>query len=408
MIKKKIIFNDFCEWTFDTTRAEGSFIWDETGRKLIDFTSGWNVTNLGWNHPEITEAMILQAKRSSYVPMWTLDPIQEKLAEELTKALPVGLNTCSRATGGTEANEEALKTARAYTGRKKILGFKDTYHGQSFGTLAIGYLPEYEVVKAISPLVPGFIQLDYPAISSREPQEKILSDFSTQLEEVLKNEDVAAVVTEAGIITGWGSTLMAPSGFLTAVRNLTKKYGTLLILDEVGTGFSRCGKLFGMEIEGVVPDIVTFAKGFSNGAAAIGAMVTTTEIGERTCNVTNLTSTFGWMPIACAASLKTLEIHQRDKVWEKAARDGDYLQASLREELKELSPAPTIRGIGMEIGVDFGQGRLVPRIVTESRKNGLHVVGDCENNLQIMPPLTIERAVLDEGIEILVKIIRSL
>lgn len=397
----------FSDWIFDVSKARGDFIWDKAGNKLIDFTSGWNVTNLGWNHPEISEAIIKQTKKNTYASMWTADSTQNEYAKLLTQSLPKVLNAAGRATGGTEANEEALKTARAYTGRKKFVGFKNTYHGQSFATRAIGTIPEYS--KAISPLVPGFIQMDYPAVASNAINEReLLKRFANKFEKILSKREVAAIVTEAGIITGWGSTYVAPKGYLTLVRKLTKKYGTLLILDEVGTGFSRCGKLFGLELEGVTPDIVTFAKGISNGAQAIGAMVTTKEIAQKMSKVTDITSTFGWTPVACAAALKTLQIHIRDEVWKKAARDGGYTIKILKDELGGNKLVEDIRGIGMEVGVSLRGEKLVKKVVNKTRFKGLHLVSDGEQNIQIMPPLTIDRKNLDKGISILVAVIREL
>ncbi len=407
MIKNNIIYSGYPEWRFNVLKAKGDYIWDKTGKRMIDFTSGWNVTNLGWNNPEISDAVIKQIKKSTYVPMWTADDVQNEYAKLLVQSLPKELNVIGKATGGTEANEEAIKTARAYTKRKKIVGFKNAYHGQSFGTLAIGFLPKY--VKSISPLVDDFIQIEYPKLfDNKKSPEEILYEFGQKLEKILVKEDVAAIVTEAGIITGWGSTYVAPKGFLTLVRKLTKKYGALLILDEVGTGFSRCGKLYGMEIENVVPDIATFAKGSSNGVAAIGTMVTTTKIAEKTHRLTNLISTFGWTSVACAAALKTLQIHQRDKIWLKSAKDGKYLIETLRKELLDVKQVADIRGIGMEVGVSFKKDKIVNEIVQKAEDNGLHIVSDNERNIQLMPPLTISRENLNKGIDILVTVIKSL
>jgi len=409
MIKKRIVFNNFSDYQFTVLKAKGSFLWNNQGKKLIDFASGWNVTNLGWNHPEITQAMIKQIKTNTYIPQWTLDPIQEKYAEELAKSLPKGLNCFTRETSGASANIMALKTARAYTGKKKIVSFKDTFHGSLYSLLELGYSPNYAVAKAVSLNFQNNIHLDYPRVKSSDKNEKqILTFFEKNLEKVLKdNKDVAAIVCEAGIITGWGSTFVAPKGFLTAIRKLTKKYHVLLILDEVGTGFSRCGKLFGLEIENVIPDIITFAKGMVNGAAAIGAMGTTKEIAEKTINKSNPQATFGWMPDACAASLKTLEIHKRDRIWEKAKKDGDYLLQTLQSELKNYSLIEDINGIGMEIGVHLQKNEKINmrKMITKAEELGLHLAYADDDNFQIMPPLTIERNVLNKGVEIFVKLL---
>ncbi|MBI2010301.1 MAG: aspartate aminotransferase family protein [Candidatus Chisholmbacteria bacterium] len=403
MIKKQLVYSEYSKWRFDVSRAQGEFLWDSEGKKYIDFTSGWNVTNLGWNHPEITQALVVQAKKSNYVPMWTADPMQNEYAKTLTNSLPKGLDTVLRATGGTEANEEALKTARAYTEREIIVGFKNTYHGQSFGTLAIGNIPQN--LSAISPVVGGFRHIEFPRTDKSKDDKQVLNDFEEVLDKALSKKDVAAIVAEAGIITGWGSTYVAPMGFLKLLREKTKQYSSLLILDEVGTGFSRCGKLFGMQIEEVTPDIVTFAKGISNGAAAIGATVTTNKIAEKGSPKARIVSTFGWLPTACAVTSKTLEIHKRDKVWEKAKKDGRYIIQSLQRELKKNGSVVEVRGIGMEIGVELKEEKTAVNVVAEAERKGLHLVSDTDRNIQLMPPLTIPRSSLDKGIDILVSTI---
>jgi len=414
MIKQHIIYNIYTDWSFDVQRAEGSYLWTADGKKLIDFTSGWNTTNLGWNHPEVAEAMVSQISRNTYAPMWTADAAQTDYASRLISALPAGLTAVGRGTGGTEANEMAIKTARAFTGRKKIVGFQETYHGQSAGTLAIGFPPVYG--HDILSLSLDFVQLPYPQTyrTGRSP-EQVLQDFTGTLEQVLASREVAAIVTEAGLITGWGSCSVAPPGYLSRVRKLTEEYGTLMILDEVGTGFSRCGALFGLELGGVTPDLVTFAKAISNGAVPIGAMVARGDIAEATFAKSVLLSTFGWTPVACAAASRTLQIHQRDKVWEKAKRDGEYIVNRLKEELARHPKVGDVRGIGMEIGIDVVTDKRtkeknaegVEKIVHEAFQRDLHIVCDHQSTVQLMPPLTIERTVLDEGLARLIESVNA-
>lgn len=205
MIKNHILYNDFSDWRFDISRAEGSFIWDHKGKKLIDFTSGWNVANLGWNNPELSKALIAQSKKNAYAPMWTADPIQNEYAAAFTKALPKELSVIARATGGTEANEEAIKTARAFTGRKKILGFKNTYHGQSFGTMAIGWLPEYPVTRAIAPMPDGFVQMDFPKVyGDSQDEASLLEEFAAKLENNIGSRRYCRVCQRGGHNHGLG------------------------------------------------------------------------------------------------------------------------------------------------------------------------------------------------------------
>lgn len=405
MIKHAIVFNPATDYRFDFDKAEGSFIWDTKGNKYIDFSSGWNTTNLGWNNPEVNEAVIAAAKDTVYAPMWTADKMQIAYASELLACFPPELNVVCRATGGTEANELALKIARAVTGRKKIISFAHTYHGQSFGTLALGYIPDY--VQAIAPLVPDFIQMEYPV--------EALDPFLEKLEKYLKTEEVAAVFTEAGMITGWGSMLVAPEGYLTAVRKLTEKYGTLLVVDEVGTGFSRTGTLFAIEREGVTPDIVTLAKGISNGAAPIGAVVAKRDMLERHIGEFKPTSTFGWTPLACAAALRTLKVHKRDKVWEQAAQKGKFVKEFLSKNLTDGEQIGNLRGLGLEIAFDIpsperpgeNNDKLSTEIVSRALAHGLHLA-DAGGCIQIMPPLTIDDKTLQEGLIILADVLKAL
>ena len=402
MIENSIVYRNFkgkYEY-LPLGRAEGSTIWDRDGKRYIDFTSGWNVTNLGWNHPEIRDAVIEQAKKNVQGLLWGSDPIQEEYAAALTAALPKELDACAKETSGTESVEVAIKVARAYTNRKKIIGFDGLYHGQLFASLAVG--APGSAREKIAPLVPEITPIPFPHEDiGAEAFEKFLTEF----DRVLSARDVAAVVTEPGIITGWGSTLVAYPGFLAKVRAITEKYGTLLIVDEVGTGFSRTGKLFAIEHENVVPDMLCLAKGISNGAAAIGTVVGKSAIFEPAFNDAVLISTFGWTPIACAVALKTLQIHQRDRMWEMAEQKGKYIKEKLAPFIGSAITA--VSGMGLEIGVRFKDAETCEAVQQRAYANGLHVVVGGGNNMQIMPPLTISQAELDEGLDIFVKALLS-
>jgi len=398
MIENSIVYRNFKGkyGYFPLSRAEGSEIWDRDGKRYIDFTSGWNVTNLGWNHPEVNQAVIDQAKKNVHGLLWGSDPVQEEYAAALTAAFPKELDACVKETGGTESVEVAIKVARSFTGRKKIIGFAGLYHGQLFASLALAYKPNE--VEKLSPMVPEITPIPFP---HEDVGQEGFDAFLKEFEALLENNDVAAVVTEPGIITGAGSTLIAFPGFLTKVRELTEKYGTLLIIDEVGTGFSRTGKLFGIEHEGVTPDMVALAKGISNGAAAIGTVVGKSDIFEPAFTDAVLISTFGWTPVACAAALKTLQIHQRDKTYEMAKEKGAYITKRVKKHIGEKVTG--VRGWGMEIGIQCKDAETAQAIQKASFADGLHVVVGSGKNIQLMPPLTISQELLDEGLEILTK-----
>lgn len=400
MIKNNIVYTWF---DFEVKKAEGSFLWDSNGNKLIDFVSGWNVTNLGWNYPDVNDAVIKQAKNNVYSEMWTPDPVLSEYANELVKSFPKELNTVVRSTGGTEANEEAIKISRAFTGRKKILGFSPSYHGQSLSDLSISY---GENLSHLGVPLSNFENIPFPTNN--------LDKFEKDLENVLKKEDVSAVVTEAGIVTGWGKTTVAPKGFLKLVRKLTKKYGTLLILDEVGTGFGRCGKLFALEIENVVPDIVTLAKGISNGASAIGALVLKREIAEVAQNKSMLISTFGWNPLACAAALATLKAHKKLKTGDLAYEKGKYIKNTLKSEFKNKNILEDVRGLGLELGISFADQKeldglnIANRVQERAKEKGLHLIVGDENNIQLMPSLLIDKKTLDKGLDIFIDVTKEI
>lgn len=398
MIENSIVYRHFkgkYEY-FPLSRAEGSEIWNRDGKRYIDFTSGWNVTNLGWNHPEVNQAVADQAKKNVQGLLWGSDPVQEEYAVALTAALPKELDACAKETGGTESIEVAIKVARAFTNRKKIIGFSGLYHGQLFASLAVAYDPQ--ALEKLSPLVPEITPIPFP---HEEIGEEGFNDFLSELERLLATEEVAAVVSEPGIITGAGSTLIAYPGFLTKLRELTQKYGALLIVDEVGSGFSRTGKLFGIEHEGVVPDMVALAKGISNGAAAIGTVVGKSKIFEPAFTDAVLISTFGWTPVACAAALKTLQVHQRDKTWEMAQQKGSYIVGKIKQRVGDKVTG--VRGWGMEIGIRFKDAETAEQVQKAAFADGLHVVVGSKHNMQLMPPLTIPQNLLDEGLDILTK-----
>ncbi|TSC85947.1 MAG: acetylornithine/N-succinyldiaminopimelate aminotransferase [Parcubacteria group bacterium Gr01-1014_8] len=402
MIENSIVYRASKDGTggpikfFSFGKARGGEIWDREGKRFIDFTSGWNVTNLGWNHPEISEAIIEQVEKNVQGLLWGSDVIQEEYAKALTASLPKELNACMKATGGTEAIEMSIKVARAYTGRKKILGFNEHYHGQLFASLALG--ASGAARERLAPLVPEITPIQFPEENlGNEVFEKFLSD----LEELLAGEDIAAIVTEPGIVTGWGSTAIAYPGFLKSVRQLTAAYGTLLIIDEVGTGFSRTGKLFAIEHESVIPDMIVLAKGISNGSVAIGTSVGRRDIFEKAFPDAMLISTFGWTPLACAAALKTLQVHQRDKTWDMAEKKGAYIMKTIKKDLGGVVVA--VRGKGMEIGVQFKDAETCVRVQRSALSGGLHVVVGSGDNMQLMPPLTISEEQLDEGLHILIE-----
>lgn len=401
MVENSIVYRTYKKASFfQLDKALGSEIWDRDGKRYIDFTTGWNVNNLGFNHPEVEAAIAEQLHKNASTLLWGSNQIQEEYAIALTDAMPGPLNACCKETGGTDAIETAIKIARVHTKRRKIIGFKDHYHGQLFASLALGGAGSKP---GLLPLVPEIEALPFPDKTYTPEQ---FAKFLTDLEEKLSHEDIAAIVTEAGIITGQGTVLLAYPNFLTKLRELTAKYGTLLIVDEVGTGFSRTGKLFAIEHENVVPDMVVLAKAIANGAAGLSTVVGNDKVFREAFDEAWLISTFGWMPISCAAALKTLQIHQRDNTAAMAKRKG-------RHVIEKLTPyvgdkLTEVDGLGMEIALRFKDTETMQQVQDACFKKGLHlVIGSLNNNtIQLMPPLNIPDELLDEGLGILISQIK--
>lgn len=411
----QIVYTPFSPHRFNLTQALGSHIWDDKGNKYIDFTSGWNVTNLGWNNKEIIEAGIAQFRKNTYVPMWASEDIQAAYAKDLLSSIGKEFDYVARATSGMEAVEMAIKTARIFTGKKKVLSFFGQYHGSSINGLSMSYQNEW--MKNLSSNMRNFVKLEYPnTYRTNLSDQELLNKLEKDLETQLSTGKFACIVTESGIITGWGSTYTAPKDFIELIDKVCKKHKVLFVLDEVGTGFSRTGSLFAVHNHKISPDIIVLAKAISNGTQTIAAMISKKAIIEKSYKESNLQSTFGWNPIACAVAKKTLEIHMRDKIWEKAKRNEKIIKSFLSEALRHNSFVGDIRGAGMEIGLDLVKDKktkekntkLLEKVIEKSFGNGLHLVSDHESNIQIMPPLTIDTVDLKKGLSILVKTIKSL
>lgn len=392
MIHRNILYNNFSGHRFEVSKAEGSLIYDLEGKEYIDFTSGWNVANLGWNHPEINKEISEQLQKGTGIAFWHSVDIQSRYAQELTASLPAGLNTCIRATSGTEAVEVAIKVARSYTNRKAIIGFKETYHGQLFASMALG-TPGSQLA-SFDPMVPQIEQVTYPKT------EEELKVFLEELEKRIVKGDVAALVSEPGIVTGWGTVFITAQNYLKKTQELLQKYKVLLIVDEVGSGFSRTGNLFAIEHEGVVPDMIVLGKAIANGSGTIAAVVIKEHLSEPAATTANLTSTFSWNPLAAAAALKTLDMHKRDSVWKDAVKKGELLISALKK-YQDKGIVLSVRGRGLEIGVQIKNKETCELLIKKAQEQGLLLIGDGEDTLQLMPPLTISNQQLEKALNIL-------
>ncbi len=361
-------------------RGRGARLESDQGESYIDTTASYGVACLGHAHPELGSALGSQA-----ADLWALTPSYANerrgaYLTELTASVPAPLDRAFLSNSGTEAVEAALKIARWSTGRTGVVAAKRGFHGRSMGALSATAEPKYR--KPFAPLVPGFSHVSYG-------DEEALAEALTP--------DTAAVILE--VIQGEGGVRPAPSGYLARVRELCDQNGTLLIFDEVQTGFGRTGTLYGFEADGVAPDVLALGKGIAGGFP-MGATLFGERIGQLPPGSHG--STFGGSPLACAVAHRTLEILRRDRLAERAARLGTRAIERL-EPLKGNGTVRDVRGRGLMIGIEV-RGRVAPirQALFDQR---ILTLAAGVNVLRLLPPLVIDEddwdTVLDAITEVL-------
>lgn len=383
------------------SRAEGVFLYDDSGRACMDLMAGYGALNLGHNPKEVLEA-VHAAQRFPAVLLVGFHPLACALGDVLAAILPGELSISIFGSGGAEAVENALKTARACTGRKKFLSCSGAYHGLSFGALSVGGSPRFR--ELLSPLL--------------EHCELIPFDNLEALEHKLHGRDFAAFIVEP--IQGEGGFVVAAKGYLKSAEALCRKYGTLLILDEIQTGFGRTGAMFAMEHEGVVPDIVTLSKSLGSGVVPISVSVTTESIWKKAFGARDkydlIISTFSGNAAACAAALKTVEILYRDGIPERALSLGDYARKKLEDLKARHKLIRSIRGRGLMLGIEIDTSGLIGGmledhlsaiIISELLNKHDVLTSYCDLDPRVLrfePPLVITREQIDTAAEALDKV----
>ncbi|MBV9217302.1 MAG: aspartate aminotransferase family protein [Acidobacteria bacterium] len=365
-------------------RSEGSCIFDERGRRYIDFLTGWNVGNFGWGSEEIREA-IRNSESPEYIyPRYLYAPWVE-LARLLADLTPGKLKMSFRATGGTEAVETALQVAMAYTKRGKFVSIEDSYHGNSIATLSIGSSDNKDTFKN---LLPNCRKLKPPL------DEKAID----RVDKLLKGRDVAALIMEP-VILNLG-VMIPDKAFMQGLRELCTKYGTLLILDEVATGFGRTGKLFATEHFEIEPDVMTLAKAITGGYAGMGATIVTEEIGEAVREDVSIYSTYGWHPLSVDAAIANLKFIKKNekRLLGNVAKMSEYFATRLSQ--MEFKQKVTLNIMGLAIGIGLGDSDDASRLSDKCLKNGLLVTTE-GSSLTLFPPLNIDKATAKEGLNIL-------
>ncbi|SHG19333.1 aspartate aminotransferase family protein [Flagellimonas flava] len=385
---------DFLKYQAQTTphplglqvsRAEGSFIYDETGNAHLDFVAGVSACSLGHCHPRVVEAVKQQAEQYMHVMVYGEYVQQPAVAytKLLASLLPAGLETTYLVNSGTEAMEGALKLARRYTGRSQLIAAHKAYHGNTMGSLSLMGFEERK--SAFRPLVPDVSFIRFNNLSD-------LQHIS---------EKTAAVVLET--IQGGAGFILPKDDYLAKVRKRCDEVGALLILDEIQPGFGRTGKLFAFEHFNCVPDILVIGKGMASGLP-VGAFVASKKMMDCLQNSPKLghITTFGGNPVIAAASLATLKEVTENQLIEHTLRKEKYFRTRLVHPLiKE------IRGKGLMLALLFENKKIADYLVLEAAKNRLVLFWLLfePKAVRISPPLTISMQEITQGCDQIISIL---
>lgn len=320
------LFDVYSLFDIEPVRGEGSYVFTEDGTRYLDLYGGHAVISIGHAHPTYVKAISDQVSCLGFYSNSVHNSLQEQFAHKLGKASGYDDYSLFLCNSGAEANENAIKLASFTTGRKKILAFSHAFHGRTSGAVAATDNP-----KIVSP---------FNATDNVEFCE--LGDIETAREKLFSKEFAAAIIEG---IQGVAGIRVPDDEFLRQLRTLTKETGTLLILDEIQSGYGRSGKFFAHQYAGIRPDIITCAKGIANGFP-MGAVLISPAIEARKGM---LGTTFGGNHLACAAAIAVLEVMEQENLIENAAETGEYLL----NELKRIPALKDVRGRGLMIGFDI-------------------------------------------------------
>ena len=375
------IFKTYNRFPFEIVKGEGVTLFDETGKKYLDLTSGIGVCNLGYSSKKVKNAVSAQLDKIWHTSNLYESQLQEDVAELLIKDADKKVYFCN---SGTEANEAALKLARKATGKSKMMAFDHSFHGRSYGSLS---LTGNESLK--EGFGPFLSDIEFEKYNDFDSIEKIDNSF-------------AAVILE--VIQGEGGIVVGDSEWLHAIAAKCKESNVLLIIDEVQTGMGRTGKLFAYENYDLDPDIVTAAKGLANGIP-VGAMIGKAGLADA-FGPGSHGSTFGGNPLAMSAAtavLKTLDYDFLNNVQQKAS----FLWYFLEKEITSLDVVDSISGKGLMIGIHINPSVPVNQIITELHKLGVLTLSSRSNTLRLLPPLTIMSSELLEGVKKIKEVLQN-
>ena len=399
-------------------RGEGVYLYDYDGKRYIDFSSGLMNVNIGHGNQRITEAVVKQMQDVSYVTPSCVTKARGDLGKKLAELCPGDLNKAFFTLCGATSIENAIKLARLYTGRHKVIGRYQSYHGSTYGVLSAGGDPRK--LAADAQQAPNFVHIDIPyAYRWPHGEESLLNDAVTSLERMIAYEgpgNIAAILLEGE--SGSSGCFKYPVGYLLKVREICNKHGILLIIDEVMSGFGRTGKWFGFQNHGIVPDMIAMAKGLTSGYLPFGCLMVSDKIAAKYDDaVLPLGLTYSAHPVCCAAALETIKIYEDDKLIENTVAMGKYMNEQV-ELLKQKHPCiGDWRNTGLLGCIELVKNRTTkePMAPFNAKPDEMQVMNKVAakikelgmytfvrwNFIFVAPPLCVTKAQIDEGLAII-------
>ena len=372
---KMELFDVYSLWNIEPVKAKGCHVWDNEGNEYLDLYGGHAVISIGHSHPVYIKAISDQVEKIGFYSNSVLNSLQKTLAQKLGEQSGYTDYSLFLCNSGAEANENALKLASFYTGKSRVIAFKEAFHGRTSGAVAITDNPD----------------IQSPFNSAHEVTFSTLNDIAS-VEAELNKGDVAAVIIEG--IQGVAGIFVPEAEFLQQLDQLCKKHNVPLILDEIQSGYGRSGKFFAHQFADIKPDLITTAKGMGNGFPIGGLLISPKFEAKKGM----LGTTFGGNHLACAAAIAVLDVIKDESLVDNAASVGEYL----KEKLLNINGVVDVRGYGLMLGIEFKPeySSVRNQLLFES-----HIfTGGAKNNImRLLPPLSITKEEIDIFIDELIK-----